>query len=189
MLRKITLISSLCVLPCFAQAGLLDAAVAVMGAKNGAIMDQAEARMNQSRQEAANAVAQADRGYASNFNQANQTNNSVYSTSYLKTLDCTDLSVERKTFERTLEASQQALSQAPAQQNNQVSKWAGLAGNALSAFSGQSETAARMGQFATAFSSNKNTQQDSSSAQQAMEIAQANLDNIDIYRQAKKCKN
>ncbi len=35
----------------------------------------------------------------------------------------------------------------------------------------------------------KISQQDSCSAQQAMEVAQANLDNIDIYRQAKKCKN
>ncbi len=60
------------------------------------------------------------------------TNNSVYSTSYLKTLDCTDLAVERKTFERTLEASAIGIqAKRTAQQNNQVSKWAGLAGNAL----------------------------------------------------------
>lgn len=188
MLRKLLFVCTVSALTFNAHAGLLDAAVAVMGAQNGAIMDQAEARMNQSRAQAASAVAQADRGYSSNFNQASNSNNSVYSTSYLKTLDCTDLAVEKKTFERTVEASELAASQATAQQNNKISKWAGLAGNTLSAFAGQSETAGRMGQLATAFSGNKNVQTDAATAQQTLEVARANLDNIEIYRQAKKCK-
>ena len=188
MLKKTLLVCTMGLLPLSSQAGLLDAAVAVMGAKNGAIMDQAEARMNQSREEAAYAVAQADRAYATNANPVSTTNNSVYSTSYLKTLDCTDLAVERKTFERTLEASNAAAVQATTQQNSQMSKWAGLAGNALSAFAGQSETAGRMGQVANAFAGTNNNQTNAASAQQAAEVAQANIDNIKIYQSSKKCK-
>ena len=188
MFKKTATACAICMISLSSQAGLLDAAVAVMGAKNGAIMNQAEARMNQSREEAAYAVAQADRAYAANANPASNTNNSVYSTSYLKTLDCTDLAVERKTFERTLEASNAVATQVSVQQNNQMSKWAGLAGNALSAFAGQSETAGRMGQFANAFAGTNNTQTNTASAQQAAEVAQANIDNIKIYQSAKKCK-
>ena len=189
MLKKIFLTSTLITISLSSQAGgLLDLATGIMGAKNAAIMDQAEARMNQSRAEANAAVARADAAYASNYNTASNTNNSVYSTSYLKTLDCTDLAVERKSFERTVNAAQLELEQHNTQTNSNVSKWAGLAGNALSAFSGQSEKASKMGQLANAFSGQSN-QKSAVNSQQVLEVAQANLDNISIYEKAKKCKN
>ena len=97
MFKKTATACAICMISLSSQAGLLDAAVAVMGAKNGAIMDQAEARMNQSREEAAYAVAQADRAYAANANPASNTNNSVYSTGYLKTLKCSSHSSKRST--------------------------------------------------------------------------------------------
>lgn len=169
------------------QAGILDIATGIMGAQNAAIMDQAEARMNQSRADANAAVARADAGYASNYNQASNMNNGVYSTSYLKTLDCTDLAVEKKSFERTLNAAQQSADQANLQANNGISKFAGLAGSALSAFSGQSDTVSKMSQIASSLSA-KDSQHTANTSQQAVEIAQANLDNIAIYEKAKKCK-
>ncbi|NHC03540.1 hypothetical protein G9F31_07120 [Acinetobacter sp. 187] len=187
MLKKIILSTAVFTLSATSQAGLLDLATGIMGAQNGAIMDQAEARMHQSRAAANAAIARADAGYASNYNQASNMNNGVYSTSYLKTLDCTDLAVERKSFERTLNAAQQSADQANVQANNGISKFAGLAGSALSAFSGQSNTASKMSQIASSFSG-KDSQQTAVSSQQAVEVAQANLDNIAIYETAKKCK-
>ncbi|WP_347460910.1 hypothetical protein ABEF79_02590 [Acinetobacter sp. ANC 7454] len=130
----------------------LEAATTVLGAKNGAIMDQAEANIERSRAQANAAVARADAAYASNYNAASQKNNSVYSTSYLKTLDCTDLAVEAKSFERTLAAAQAAQEQANAQANNPVSRFAGLASGALSAFAGQSESVARASKITSALS-------------------------------------
>lgn len=188
MLKKLLLSTAIFTLSITSQAGLLDLATGIMGAHNGAIMDQAEARMNQSRAAANAAVAQADAAYASQYNQASHMNNGVYSTSYLKTLDCTDLAVERKSFERTLNAAQQSAEQANLQANNGISKLAGLAGSALSAFSGQSNTASKMSQIASSFSA-KDSQQTAILSQQAAEVAQANLENIAIYETAKKCKS
>ena len=164
----------------------LNAATAVLGAKNAAVMDQAEANIEKSRAQANAAVARADAGYASNFNTASQQQNSVYSTSYLKTLGCTDLAVEARSFERTLESAQIAHNQATAQANNPVSKLAGLASGALSAFAGQSESIARASQITSALSGN-NAQNNAASSQVTAETAQANLENIRIYQKAKKC--
>ena len=167
--------------------GWLDVATSVMGAQNAVVMDQAEARMNQSQTQANAAIARADQGYTSHYNQTSNQNNSVYSTGYLKSLDCTDLAVEKRTFERTLEASETSVSQ-----NSTIglSKWAGVAGTALNAFSGQSETLGKMGQIANSFSGqNNNTQAQANvaSGQVSIETARANIENVAIYQNAKKC--
>lgn len=179
--KKLFLSCGIFCLPLAAQANWIEAATAVLGAKNAAAVNQAEAQMNQSRLAAANAVKQADKAYYGNLQQ-----NQVYSTSYLKTLDCTDLAVEAKAAQRTLAQAEISSSQANAQANNPVSKWAGFAGSALSAFSGQSETVSKASQIANAFSG-QNAQQDLSASQQSLEIALNNLDNIQIYQKAKKC--
>ncbi|MEK5770034.1 hypothetical protein VXE29_05175 [Acinetobacter variabilis] len=149
-------------------------------------MDQAEANMERSRAQANAAVARADRAYASNYNNASNQNNGVYSTKYLKGLDCTDLAVEARSFERTLEASQNALNQANAQANNPVSKLAGIASGALSAFAGQSQTVARATEITNAFTGNNN-QNNIAASQADADVALANLENIRIYQKAKKC--
>lgn len=164
----------------------LEAATAVLGAKNGAIMDQAEANMERSRAEAHAAVARADRAYAANMNPSTHANNSIYSTTYLKGLDCTDLAVEARSFERTLQAAQNAQEQANAQANNPVSKWAGIASGALSAFAGQSETVARASEITSAFSG-QNNKNNSAPSQADAEVALANLENIRMYQKGKKC--
>lgn len=166
-------------------ASWLEAATSVLGAKNAAIMDQAEANMERSRAQANAAVARADAAYASNYNPASQNNNSVYSTSYLKTLDCTDLAVESKSFERTLAAAQAAQEQAAVQSNNKISKLAGLTTGALSAFAGQSDSAARLSKITGALSGN--TAQTNAPSDEVVDVALANLENIRIYQKAKKC--
>lgn len=187
MFKQIILSTTLAVSSFSIQAASwLEAAAAVMGAKNGAIMDQAEANMERSRAQANAAVARADRTYAFNYNNASQQNNSVYSTAYLKGLDCTDLAVEARSFERTLEASQNAQNQANAQANNPVSKLAGIASGALSAFAGQSQTVARASEITNAFSGNNN-QNNLAASQADADVALANLENIRIYQKAKKC--
>ncbi|ANF81062.1 hypothetical protein A3K93_01875 [Acinetobacter sp. NCu2D-2] len=163
----------------------LEAATSVLGAANGRVMDQAEANIERSRAQANAAIARADAAYASNYNTASQQNNSVYSTSYLKTLDCTDLAVEAKSFERTLAAAQAAQEQAAAQSNNKIAKFAGLANGALSAFAGQSDSAARLSKITGAFTGN-NTQSNAPS-DEVVDVALANLENIRIYQKAKKC--
>lgn len=164
----------------------LEAATAVLGAKNGVIMDQAEANIERSRAQANAAIAGADRAYASNYNHASQRNNSVYPTSYLKGLDCTDLTVEARSFERTLEAAQLVQDQANAQANNPVSKLAGIATGALSAFAGQSKSVSRVTEITSSFAGQNN--QNSFAASQAdTDVALANLENIRIYQKAKKC--
>ncbi|MGE8649330.1 MAG: hypothetical protein ACN6NL_05330 [Acinetobacter sp.] len=181
MFKRIILSTTIAALSFSTQAGSwLEAATAVMGARNGAIMDQAEANMERSRAQANAAVARADRAYASNQN------NGVYSTTYLKGLDCTDLAVEARSFERTLEASQNALNQANAQANNPVSKLAGIASGALSAFAGQSQTVARATEITNAFTGNNN-QNNIAASQADADVALANLENIRIYQKAKKC--
>lgn len=181
MFKRIIFSTTIAALSFSTQAGSwLEAATAVMGARNGAIMDQAEANMERSRAQANAAVARTDRAYA--YNQ----NNGVYSTTYLKSLDCTDLAVEARSFERTLEASQNALNQANAQANNPVSKLAGIASGALSAFAGQSQTVARATEITNAFTGNNN-QNNIAASQADAEVALANLENIRIYQKAKKC--
>jgi len=184
MFKRIILSTTIAALSFSTQAGSwLEAATAVMGARNGAIMDQAEANMERSRAQANAAVARADRAYASNYNNASNQNNGVYSTTYLKGLDCTDLAVEARSFERTLEASQKAFNQANAQANNPVSK---LEGIALSAFAGQSQTVARATEITNAFTGNNN-QNNIAASQADADVALANLENIRIYQKAKKC--
>lgn len=187
MFKRIIFSTTIAALSFSTQAGSwLEAATAVMGARNGAIMDQAEANMERSRAQANAAVARADRVYASNYNNASNQNNGVYSTTYLKGLDCTDLAVEARSFERTLEASQNALNQANAQANNPVSKLAGIASGALSAFAGQSQTVARATEITNAFTGNNN-QNNIAASQADADVALANLENIRIYQKAKKC--
>ncbi|HJF28373.1 MAG TPA: hypothetical protein K8V79_09055 [Acinetobacter lwoffii] len=183
MFKRIILSTAIITLSFSTQASSwLEAATAVMGARNGAIMDQAEANMERSRLQANTAVARADRAYASNYNHASNQNNGVYSTTYLKGLDCTDLAVEARSFERSLEASQHALNQA----NNPVSKLAGIASGALSAFTGQSQTVARATEITNAFTGNNN-QNNIAASQADADVALANLENIRIYQKAKKC--
>lgn len=190
MLKKTALILGISLASIGVHAkGWLDVATSVMSAQNTAVMDQAEARMNQSQAQANAAVARADQGYASNYNQASNQNNGVYSTGYLKSLDCTDLAVEKRTFERTLGASEASVSQ---NSTNGLSKWAGVAGTALNALSGQSETLGKMGQIASSFSGQNNNAQAQAtvaSGQVSIETARANIENIEIYQNAKKCNS
>ena len=181
MLKKVIMTLGVCVLPLAAQAGWMDVATAALGAQNGALLDQAQARLAQSQLEANAAVAQV------NTTQVAENNNGVYSTKYLKTLDCTDLAVEAKAFERTLEAAQSNYAQGSALANNSVTKFAGLAGSALSAFAGQSTTAAKMSQVTNALTGGNSAQQTVNNAQQSAEVATVNLENIAIYQKAKKC--
>ena len=66
-LKKLFLSCGILCLPLAAQANWIEAATAVLGAKNAAAVNQAEAQMNQSRLAAANAVKQADKAYYGNL--------------------------------------------------------------------------------------------------------------------------
>lgn len=116
--------------------------------------------------------------------------NEKLSTSELKSMDCPTLAVEKADAKRSLETVEKNLANAQAQSGSKtVSKWAGLAGGALSAFSGNSEKVARtsevlgnMSQTDTSDASNVELQQ------QIKANAQANIENIGIYQGSKKCK-
>ena len=116
-----------------------------------------------------------------------------FTTTELKTMDCATLAVEKAEAKRTVEnadkniANINAQAQAP---GKALGKWAGLAGNAISAFAGDSEKAGR----ANAIAQNIAGPEDNSEAgnltlqQQIKSNAQANIDNIGIYQGSKKCK-
>lgn len=115
------------------------------------------------------------------------------STYELKNLDCTSLAVEKANAVRHINNADQKLNTMNASAGDPaktVSKWAGLAGNALAAFSGNSETAARAS-YAARNMANQNPQADNSyeinSQQQIKNNAVANIENISVYQSAKGC--
>jgi hypothetical protein len=115
------------------------------------------------------------------------------STYELKNLDCTSLAVEKANAVRHINNADQKLNNmnaGAADPTKTVSKWAGLAGNALAAFSGNSETAARAS-YAARNMANQNPQTDNSyeinSQQQIKNNAVANVENISVYQSAKGC--
>ncbi len=71
------------------------------------------------------------------------------STKELKAMDCATLYVEKANAKRSFEIADKninaAATQTPAKS---LSKWAGMAGGALSSFGGNSEKATKAGQFA-----------------------------------------
>ena len=117
-----------------------------------------------------------------------------FSTYDLRSMDCPSLAVEKANSKRALDKANEQIAnlniqaQAPA---NNVSKWAGLASGALSAFSGNSKSAAKAADVAYSLSGNDQTEQVAGNLEyykQVQENAQSNIDNIVIYQDAKKCK-
>ena len=117
-----------------------------------------------------------------------------FTTYELSTMDCPSLAVEKANSKRALDKANEQVSnlnvqaQAP---TNSVSKWASLAGGALSAFSGNSKSAAKAADVANNLSANDQTEQvayDLEYYKQVQANAQSNIDNIAIYQDAKKCK-
>jgi hypothetical protein len=119
--------------------------------------------------------------------------NKPFSTSELKTMGCADLSVEQTNAKRELAEAEKnianinANAQAP---GKAVSKWAGLASGAISAFAGNSEKASKVSQIANNLAGEEDKSDAANlSLQQAIKIkAQTNIDNIMIYQKSKKCK-
>lgn len=107
---------------------------------------------------------------------------SPISTSQLKSMDCATLAVEKANATRTLNAANQNSNAT----GKTVSKWAGIASNALSAFGGHSESATKAGNFANNLS-NQTTTSDQIHPQTILD-AQANIENISIYQKSKNCK-
>lgn len=115
------------------------------------------------------------------------------STYELQNLDCTSLSVEKANAVRHINNADQKLNNmnaGAADPAKTVSKWAGLAGNALAAFSGNSDTAARAS-YAARNMANQNPQVDNSyevnNQQQIKNNALANIENISTFQSAKGC--
>lgn len=115
------------------------------------------------------------------------------STYELKSLDCTSLAVEKANAIRHINHADQKINNmnaSAADPAKAVSKWAGLAGNALAAFSGNSETAARAS-YAARNMANQNPETDNSydinNQQQIKSNALANVENIAVYQSAKGC--
>ena len=114
-----------------------------------------------------------------------------HSTAELKAMDCASLAVEKSNAKRNLEAADKNIAAAATQTpGKSLSKWAGMAGSALSAFGGNSEKASKAGQIANSVAG----EEDKSDAaniplqQQIKATAQANIDNIAVYQGSKKCK-
>lgn len=114
-----------------------------------------------------------------------------HTTSELKAMDCATLAVEKANAKRNLEAADKNIAAAATQTpGKSLSKWAGMAGSALSTFGGNSEKATKMGQVANSVAGEKDTS-DASNVQLQQQIkaaSQANVDNIGIYQGSKKCK-
>ena len=124
---------------------------------------------------------------------ADETTNKPFSTTELKAMGCADLSVEQANAKRELASADKNIATINANANapgKSISKWAGVASGALSAFGGNSESAAKASNIA----SNIAGQEDTSGAanltlqQEIKAKAQANMDNIAIYQKSKKCK-
>lgn len=172
------------------HAGILDIAVATLGANNAAIMDQAEAQIPQSRAQAAYAIQRADQIYQNQLNRTNQYNSSqtynnqpqatyntdgTYTTQYLRSLDCAELAVSSRQMVRFLD-NQGYTGQNTVSEKDALK--AGLATAALSIFAGQNNSNAA--NLASAF-----TGQAQNSAE--IDVAVANLENIQIYQDSKRC--
>ena len=113
------------------------------------------------------------------------------STKELKAMDCATLYVEKANAKRSFEIADKninaAATQTPAKS---LSKWAGMAGGALSSFGGNSEKATKAGQFANTLAGEQDTS-DAANVELQQKIkatSQANIDNIAIYQGSKKCK-
>ncbi len=116
------------------------------------------------------------------------------SSSELKSMDCATLAVEKSNAKRAAETADkniQALSAQAQAPGNALGKWAGLAGNALSAFGGHSEKATRASQVAQSLSGSEQAEESAANLsvqQETKANAQANLENIAIFQNSKKCK-
>lgn len=180
----------------------LDVATAVLNAKNGNAAAEAESNLDRSRAQANAAIALANAHALANQNQipavnnvapvvnAATSNNGIYTTSYLKTLDCTDLTVEARSFERTIDAAYKQTNAAnTATPVNSIAKFAGIASGALSAFGGQSESLSRVTEITSALAGNPAQPQAAGNVitQTAYDNAVTNLENIRIYQKAKQC--
>lgn len=100
------------------------------------------------------------------------------STTELKSMDCAALAVEKANASRVLSTSETKAT------GKTISKWAGLASSALNAFGGGSDTASKAGGFANKVSTESDLGQVDT---QLMTDAQANIENIAIYQNSKKC--
>lgn len=123
---------------------------------------------------------------------AEETSNKPFTTTELKAMGCADLSVEQANAKRALAeadkniANINANAQAP---GKAVSKWAGIASGALTAFGGNSESAAKANQIASNLAGEDKSDAGNLTLQQEIKAkAQANIDNIAIYQKSKKCK-
>ncbi|BAP38730.1 MAG: hypothetical protein ACN6N1_15075 [Acinetobacter guillouiae] len=93
-------------------------------------------------------------------------------------MDCAALAVEKANASRVLSSSETKAT------GKTISKWAGLASSALNAFGGGSDTASKAGGFANKVSTESDPGQVDT---QLMTDAQANIENIAIYQNSKKC--
>ncbi|WP_151732709.1 hypothetical protein [Acinetobacter ursingii] len=127
---------------------------------------------------------------ASNFVQA-EVNTKPFTTTELKALSCTDLSVEKANAKRELAAAERNITNIQTDTPNKtISKWAGVAGGALSAFGGKSEHAAKAKDMANNLAGSEDTSDENNlKLQQALKNkAQTNIENIETYQKSKKCK-
>ena len=127
---------------------------------------------------------------ASNFVQA-EVNTKPFTTTELKSLSCTDLSVEKANAKRELAAAERNITNIQTDTPNKtISKWAGVAGGALSAFGGKSEHAAKAKDMANNLAGSEDTSDENNlKLQQALKNkAQTNIENIETYQKSKKCK-
>lgn len=111
-------------------------------------------------------------------------------TAELKAMDCATLAVEKANAKRSLESADKNIAAATQTPGKSLSKWAGMAGSALSTFGGNSEKATKMGQVANSVAGEKDTSEAGNVQlqQQIKAASQANFDNIGIYQGSKKCK-
>ena len=111
-------------------------------------------------------------------------------TAELKAMDCATLAVEKANAKRSLESADKNITAATQTPGKSLSKWAGMAGSALSTFGGNSEKATKMGQVANSVAGEKDTSEAGNVQlqQQIKAASQANFDNIGIYQGSKKCK-
>ncbi|MBJ9984045.1 hypothetical protein IAE19_01125 [Acinetobacter sp. S40] len=127
---------------------------------------------------------------ASNIVQA-EVNTKTFTTSELKALSCTDLSVEKTNAKRELINAEKNLTNIQTETPNKtISKWAGVASGALSAFGGKSENAAKAKEMANNLVGSEDTSDENNlKLQQALKNkAQTNIENIETYQKSKKCK-
>ncbi|WP_109440435.1 hypothetical protein [Acinetobacter haemolyticus] len=116
-----------------------------------------------------------------------------FSTAELKAMDCATLSVEQSNAKRELASAEKNIANinANAQSPNKaVSKWAGLASGALTAFGGNSEKTAKASQIASNLAGEEDTSDANNlTLQESIKAkAQANIENIATFQKSKKCK-